>query len=209
MKEENVINFYVMCNKLKDVVRTGWKDWGIKRFRIESVAEHIYGVQMLAIAMWSEYKYEIDLMKVITMISVHEIEEIVIGDLTCFEIEKEEKRRIGKEAVQKVFSNLMDASEIIKLIDEFENKETNEAKFAYYCDKLECDIQSKLYDEQNCVDIKNIDNYEIKVDKDVKEMIDKGFSFSKMWQTFGLKKYNYDKNFTAVSQYVMNNKIFK
>ena len=54
MKESNVVNFYVTCNKLKDVVRTGWKDWGVKRFRIESIAEHIYGVQMLAIAMWSE-----------------------------------------------------------------------------------------------------------------------------------------------------------
>ena len=25
MKEQNVIDFYVQCNKLKDIVRTGWK----------------------------------------------------------------------------------------------------------------------------------------------------------------------------------------
>lgn len=23
-KEQNVVNYYVLCNKLKDVVRTGW-----------------------------------------------------------------------------------------------------------------------------------------------------------------------------------------
>ena len=52
-KAEKVINYYVICNKLKNVIRTGWKDWNVKRDRIESVAEHIYGVQMLAIAMKS------------------------------------------------------------------------------------------------------------------------------------------------------------
>ena len=47
-KEQKVLNYYVIC---KDVIRTGWKDWNVKRERIESVAEHIYSVQMLAIAM--------------------------------------------------------------------------------------------------------------------------------------------------------------
>lgn len=43
-KEQNVINYYVICNRLKNVIRTGWKSWNVKRERIESVAEHIYGV---------------------------------------------------------------------------------------------------------------------------------------------------------------------
>ena len=71
-KEENVLRYYVLCNRLKDVVRTGWKDWNVKRERIESVAEHIYGTQMLALAMKSEYKYDIDIEKVILMLAVHE-----------------------------------------------------------------------------------------------------------------------------------------
>ena len=74
MREKNVVEFYVMCNRLKDIVRTGWKVWEVKRERLESIAEHIFGVQMLAIAMWSEYKYDIDIMKVITMIAVHDTE---------------------------------------------------------------------------------------------------------------------------------------
>ena len=64
-KEQNVVNYYVLCNKLKNLIRTGWKDWHVQKERIESVAEHIYGVQMLAIAMQSEYEYNIDLKKVI------------------------------------------------------------------------------------------------------------------------------------------------
>lgn len=46
-KEQNVINYYVICNRLKNVIRTGWKNWNVQRERIESVAEHIFGVQML------------------------------------------------------------------------------------------------------------------------------------------------------------------
>ena len=45
--------------KLIKKIRTGWKDWNVKRERIESVAEHVYGVQMLAIAMKHEFEYDI------------------------------------------------------------------------------------------------------------------------------------------------------
>ena len=89
-KEERVLNYYVLCNNLKDVIRTGWKYWNVKRDRLESGAEHVYGVQMLAIAMKSEYSYDIDIMKVILMLAVHELGETVIGDLTQFDISKEE-----------------------------------------------------------------------------------------------------------------------
>lgn len=41
-KEQNVINYYVICNRLKNVIRTGWKNWNVQRERIESVAEHIF-----------------------------------------------------------------------------------------------------------------------------------------------------------------------
>ena len=38
-------------------------------------------------------------------------------------------------------------------------------------------------------------------------MLDEGKSWSDMWMTFGQKKYNYDKNFTEISNYVKDNKI--
>ena len=53
-KEEKVINYYIICNRLKNVIRKGWKVWNVQRDRVESVAEHIFGVQMLAIAMKSD-----------------------------------------------------------------------------------------------------------------------------------------------------------
>ena len=146
-KEKNVVNYYVLCNKLKDVIRTGWIDWNVNRDRVESVAEHIFGVQMLAIAMKSEYQYDIDIMKVIFMLAIHELGETIIGDLTLFQISKEEKEKIEHEAVHKILSSLIDGEKIEELFLEFDSHETKEALFAYQCDKLECDIQSKLYDQ--------------------------------------------------------------
>jgi len=207
MKEKNVLKYYVLCNKLKDIVRTGWKDWNVKRERIESIAEHIFGTQMLAIAMKSEYQYNIDLEKVILMLAIHELEEIYIGDLTIFQISKEEKQKIGHDAVCKVLDGLLDKENIKKLIIEFDERKTEEAKFAYQCDKLECDIQCKLYDEENCVDLNNQANNNTFNNPEVQELLKKENTWSSMWLTFGINRYNYDKNFTKISNYVKDNKI--
>ena len=48
---------------------------------------------MLAIAMQSEFEYDINIEKVIFMLAIHEIGETVIGDLTQFQISKQEKRK--------------------------------------------------------------------------------------------------------------------
>lgn len=69
-KEENVVSYYVICNKLKNVIRTGWKTWNVKRERLESVEENIFGVQMLTIAVKSEYQCDVDIMKVLFMLAI-------------------------------------------------------------------------------------------------------------------------------------------
>lgn len=204
-KEENVINYYVLCNKLKNVIRTGWLDWKVKRDRIESVAEHIFGVQMLAIAMKSEYLYDIDIMKVIYMLAIHELGETIIGDLTQFQISKEEKEIIEHQAVKNILAPLIDGEQIEKLFLEFDAHITPESKFAYQCDKLECDIQCKLYDQEGCVDLEHQEGNLTANDEQVKSLLDSKKSWSEMWLELGQSRYNYDKNFMSVSNYVKDN----
>ena len=206
-KEERIINYYVLCNKLKDIVRSGWKVWNIKRERVESIAEHIYGVQMLAIAMKSEYQYDINLEKVILMLAIHELGETVIGDLTQFEIDSESKEIIEHKAVHTILYGLIDGEKLEELFLEFDTKETKEAIFAYQCDKLECDLQSKLYNEEKCVDLNNQPNNEVINNKRVKELLNNGESFSEMWLKFGQETYPYDENFRSVSNYALKNNI--
>ena len=208
-KEQNVINYYVICNRLKNVIRTGWKNWNVQRERIESVAEHIFGVQMLAIAMKSEYQYDVDIMKVIFMLAVHELGETIIGDLTQFQISKDEKEKLEHEAVNKILSGLLDGNQIEQLFLEFDSHSTKESMFAYQCDKLECDLQSKLYDEEGCVDLNHQENNKTMDNKLVKQLLQEKNSWSEMWLKFGQSIYPYDDNFIAVSNYALNNKIKK
>lgn len=206
-KEQTVIKYYVLCNKLKDLIRTGWINWNVQRNRIESVAEHIYSTQMLAIAMKYTYNYDIDLLKVILMLAIHESEEIFIGDLTIFDISKEEKEKMGHEAIHKLFNGILAAQELENLILEFDEKKTKESLFAFYCDKLECDLQAKLYDEQKCVDVNNQDNNDIRFNEDVDKLLKQNKTWGEMWMIFGQQRYNYDENFKNVSNYALSNKI--
>lgn len=206
-KEQRVLNYYVLCNKLKNIIRTGWKDWNVQRERIESIAEHVYGVQMLAIAMKSEYEYDIDLERVIFMLAVHELGETIIGDLTQFQISKSEKEKIEHEAVHNILQGLLDGKIIEELFLEFDERKTKESLFAYQCDKLECDLQCKLYDQEHCVDLNNQENNNTKENERVKKLLETGESWSTMWLKFGQQTYPYDDNFKAVSAYALNNNI--
>ena len=204
-KAKKVIDYYILCNRLKNIIRTGWKNWRVSADRLESVAEHVYGVQMLAIAMNSEYNYDIDIEKVIYMLAIHELGETIIGDITQFQITQEEKEKIEHQAVHEILENLIDGEKIESLFLEFDKHETKEAMFAYQCDKLECDIQSKLYDQY--VDLNHQEGNKIANDSFVQEIMKEGGTFSDMWIRFGQRKYPYDENFMSVSQYVLKNKI--
>ncbi len=174
-KIRNLLQFYLLATELKDKIRSGWKIWNVNRERVESVAEHIYGTCILAIAIDSEFKLNIDIYKVVMMIVLHEIEEVKIGDLTPFDkITQDEKRKIGKQAVQEVLDTLNKKVEYINLIEEFEEMQTRESIVAKMCDKLEADIQAKLYCEENCINVKNNDNKELLKDERIKKLLGEG-----------------------------------
>ncbi len=206
-KESNVVNFYVMCNKLKTLIRKGWIDWSVHAVRRESVAEHIYSTIMLAIAMKSEYQYNIDIMKVAYMLAIHELGECLIDDLTQFQISKENKKIIEHMAVHDILSDLLDGEQIEKIYLEFDERKTKEAQFAHLCDKLECDLQSKLYGEDNLVDLTEQKNNATFYNEKVQSLLNEGYTWEEMWLIFGQRTYSYDENFIAVSNYALNNKI--
>ena len=118
---------------------------------------------------------DINLNKAIMMLVLHEIEEIKIGDLTPFDkISKEEKRRLGKIAVEEVLKDLSKSEEYIELIEEFEEMKTKESKFAKMIDKLESDIQSKIYCEEGSIDASDIKNQKLLEDDRINKLIQQG-----------------------------------
>lgn len=201
-KIKESMKFYKLCTKLKDTIRKGPIVWNAKRERIESVAEHIYGTQMLAISIYYQFNYKLDLNKIIYMLAVHELEEIEIGDLAFFETTKEDKLIKGKKATDYLLKDLLGKKEITALLDEYNSQVTEEAKFAYHCDKLECDIQMKLYDQEGCFDINNQPNNPILNNPDVRKVLDSEKNISNAWIEFDRKKFEDDKNFITIIDYL-------
>ncbi len=206
-KIEVAIKYYKLCTKLKDTIRTGPIVWNAKRERIESVAEHIYGVQMLALSIYYQFGYKLDIMKVIYMLAVHELEEIQIGDLAFFEATREEKLIKGKEATNYILKDFIGKEEISALLDEYNERKSDEAKFAYHCDKLECDIQMKLYDQEGCFDLSNQPNNPILDNPNVRKVLDSEKNISNAWIEFDRSKYEDDKNFIDIINYLKENEI--
>ena len=204
---ENAMHFYAMCCKLKDLIRKGPKTWNAKRDRIESVAEHTFGTQMLAIALYYQLGYTFDLYKVLHMLAIHELDEIVMGDLAFFEKTKEQEIIEEKEAVAFVLKDFLGKDKLIDLINEFNERKTDEARFAYHCDKLDCDIQMKLYDQEGCFDLNNQENNPAFKLQSVKDAIDNESSLSNAWIEFDRSKYLDDPIFIDIVNWLKNNDI--
>ena len=206
-KIKDIMSFYALCSKLKDTIRKGPLTWNANRKRIESVAEHIYGVQMLAISIYYQFGYKLDLNKVIYMLAIHELEEIEIGDLAFYETTKEDKLEKGKNATDLILKDLVGKEEISKLLDEYNERKTDEAIFAYHCDKLECDVQMKLYDQEGCFDLNNQPNNPIIDLPSVRKVLDSESSISNAWIEFDRSKFEDDPVFIEIINWLKDNNI--
>ena len=198
----NVLNFYLLANKLKDVIRTGWGEVKISSKRIESVADHIYGCLVLAIGLDSEYNLDLDMLKVFKMITIKELEKINLDrEFTTRDYPtKEERDARAKETVLRVTSGLIKQQELVDLANEYSNKETKEAKFVYQLTKIESDIQAKIYDlrgEFNLQDAKEDAQY---YPEDIKaEILPQMINASDGWILYD-RRYYTDEVFKSLSE---------
>lgn len=204
-KLKNVVNFYTFANKLKQKIRTGWIEISIKKQRLESVAEHIYGALILAIALDSEYELNLDMYKVLKMLTLHELEEILIPDYTIrSNITLQQKREEGKKAVHKVTEGLCKQVEIENLLQEFNKRESKEALFCHYIDKIECDFQAKLYDLEGVMDFEKT-REDLKYYGDKAEEIDKiAQNASDFWIELDKPRYEKDAIFKELIKEIQN-----
>jgi len=77
--------------KMKNLLRRGWILREIPN-RTESDAEHCYSMIMLALEIMTKNDLKLDQLKVLKMISYHELGEIDTGDFTPVDkIDKKEK----------------------------------------------------------------------------------------------------------------------
>lgn len=206
---DNVLKFYLLATSLKDKIRTGAVLWHVSKERLESVAEHIYGTCILAIAIDSEYDFNINIDRVIKMLVIHELEEVSIGDLTPFDnISKEKKDKLGEESVQLLLNDLVKKEEYLKLTKEFNEKKTDDSKFALYCDKLELMLQMKLYEEQGYSDMYGEDNKKLLEAKWIRKLIVSGSkSVSDLFVDYHKASFDDNETFENIADFIRDNQM--
>ena len=207
---KNAIKFYLLATKLKYKIRRGWdkNHWNINSDRIESIAEHVYGTCILAISLNSQFCLNLDMEKVLTMLTIHEIGEVLIGDITPFDktsqIEKEEIEHI---AMIEVLGDLYTKDYLYSLLLEFDEHKTKESNFAYLCDKLEADIQAKVYQDkgyQHTLDEQ--DNNVVFKNPKIQDMIDNGATTAfDIWYEWDKDKYKDNEIFKKTLKYIKDN----
>ncbi|MDG5813889.1 HD domain-containing protein [Chitinispirillales bacterium ANBcel5] len=163
------IGFLIEIDKVKNVFR---KTRLFHDKRYENDAEHGWHMSMMAIIL-SEYSNEkIDLSRVIKMALIHDLVELDAGDTYLYAENQDEKVDKERKCAQRVFGMLPDdqRDEFLNLWEEFEAKETNEAKFAGAIDRLG-PVMQNYFDEGHAWKEHNVPSHKV---KGVNSQIEKG-----------------------------------
>lgn len=113
--------------------------------RHENDAEHSWHLAMMVMVLSEYSNATIDLLKVLKMVLLHDIVEIDAGDTFLYDTTKNHTNTDEENiAAQRIFGLLPDdqAKEFLAIWVEFEDGETNDAKFAKAIDRLEPILQN-------------------------------------------------------------------
>lgn len=135
---EQQIQWIVEIDKLKGILR---QTQIIDGSRQENDAEHSWHIALMAVLL-QEYATDpdVDVLRVVTMLLIHDLVEIDAGDTFCYDAaavaEQQERERI---AADRMFGMLPpdQAHTLRALWDEFEARETGEAKYAHALDRIQ------------------------------------------------------------------------
>jgi putative hydrolase of HD superfamily len=108
--------------------------------RPENDAEHSWHLSLMAILLVEYADAEVDLMKVLKMLLIHDVVEIDAGDTFAYdEVGNRDKAEREQKAADRLFGLLPDdqAGEMRALWDEFEERQSAEARYAASLDRLQ------------------------------------------------------------------------
>ena len=188
---DNVIEFFIEVGKLKNLERSGWFVEGIEK--PESVADHSFRTALAVLVLGKDRK-DLDLNRAIKIALVHDIEESRTGDILIdwkmkyygerakklkdFEnhgISKEEKKKRGLEAMQKLSGILGDSGkEIFDLWKEYEEGKTREAVFVKSVETFEMLLQAFEYEKSEKIRLDWFDhqqNWDNIKDEEIRELV--------------------------------------
>jgi putative hydrolase of HD superfamily len=131
------MKFILEVDKLKSIVRQNYLADGSRR---EGDADHSWHMALMCVLLKEYAKEEIDVMKTVTMLLIHDIVEIDAGDTYAYDLKANvSKNERELAAADRIFKLLPEdqAGELRSLWDEFEEGSTPEARFAATLDRLQ------------------------------------------------------------------------
>ena len=134
---ESQIRFIKEIDKLKQVFR---QTLLIGKSRQETSSEHSWHIALMAIILLEYVEGQIDLLRVVKMLLIHDLVEIDAGDTPCYnELACQTKPERELKAANRIFNLLpIDQAHYLKLLwKEFEDCQTLDSKFANAVDRLE------------------------------------------------------------------------
>lgn len=136
------VDFIKEIDKLKYIQR---KTKLFNSNRNENDAEHSWHLAMMALVLAPHANTQIDLLKVLKMVLIHDIVEIDAGDTFLYDTQKSHVNTDEELiAAKRIFGLLPteQAQDFIAIWQEFEAGETEEAKFAKAMDRFEPMLQN-------------------------------------------------------------------
>lgn len=135
---ERQIRFIIEIDKLKRVFR---QTWLLDQSRRENDAEHSWHFAVMSVLLL-EYAGDpsLDLLRVLKMVLVHDLVEIDAGDTFAYDdARNRDKEARERKAADRIFGILPAdlAAEIRRLWEEFEARDTPEARYAAALDRLQ------------------------------------------------------------------------
>jgi putative hydrolase of HD superfamily len=137
------IDFIVEADKIKNIVRRSRLFDGS---RFENDAEHSWTISLMAL-MFREYaNFPVNVERVVLMLLVHDIVEVDAGDTFLYAPDRAAAHEREERAAKRIFGLLEgdQSSDLYDIWIEFEERKTNEAKFAGVFDRFEPLLQNYL-----------------------------------------------------------------
>ena len=131
------MEFILEVDKLKKIGRQTYLSDASRK---ENDAEHSWHLALMAVLLAEHSNEDIDILKVITMVLIHDLVEIDAGDTYAYdEVGKASQRKREETAADRIFNILPEdqARYMRNLWEEFEAQETSEAKFARTLDNAQ------------------------------------------------------------------------
>lgn len=135
--------------KLKSIIRTGWIKRNVNPDYCESDSTHTMQMFAFASAYFRIYQPKnINFNKVMEMILIHELGEVLAGDIPEGDKQHATKHEIEEKCIRNVFDQLQNGQYFINLWLEFEERQSEEAKFVYMVDKLDPVLKADFLDDE-------------------------------------------------------------